>query len=86
MGLNWSKVAKMGLNWSKLAKLVKMSQICYYVIKTYCKMEAHYPKKMHMIWKETKFQNRVDTPATRMVLGTNNDNSIELKCLEGSAK
>ena len=52
-------------------------------------MEAHYPKKMHMIWKETKFQNRVDTPATRMVLqvlGTNNDNSIELKCLEGSAK
>ena len=46
MGLKKLQWAKMGLNWSKLATLVKMSQNGpKYVIGTYWKMEADYPKQ-----------------------------------------
>ena len=56
-------------NVSKLAKLVKMSQNGPTYIKwNLMKNVSLLPKITHICGKETKFQNRIDTPGEQCVI------------------
>ena len=72
--LQW---AKMGLNWSKLAKLVESNMLLEVTEKWKLTTQNNaYNMEANQISK----QNRYPCLNTRMVLSTNNDNSIEVKC------
>ena len=71
--LQW---AKMGLNLLKFAGLVKMNPIQIgpkYVSQNLLTNGSLLSQTIHSLWKETKLQNRIDTPGERRYIQNQNE-------------
>ena len=76
MGLKKLQWAKMGLNLLKFARLVKMNPIQIgpeYVSQNLLTNGSLLSQTIHSLWKETKLQNRIDTPGERRYIQNQNE-------------